>query len=153
MVLVALGMLLCACTPGQGNSDGTEALCLTYRGSGVAVGAPIDELLEMFGDDYTVEEAASCAGIGKDYVYTYPSLRLYVFAPEGGVAAVTSACYTDDGAEHLGVTIGSSADDVVAALGEPAERTESRITYRASGATLTFTLRDGAVSAVVLAEE
>ena len=153
VALLALTLLLCACAPGQEDGDNTQPLCLSYREVNVTVGAPIEELLNALGEDYTMEEAASCAGIGKDYIYTYPSLRIYVFAPEGGVAVVTSACYTDDGAAHKGVTIGSGADAVVAALGQPDEKTDSRITYKADGVTLTFTLRDGAVSAVVLSEE
>lgn len=152
-LLLVLALLLCACASGQGNRGDAKPVCLTYRESSVTVGAAIEELLSVLGEDYTVVEAASCAGIGKDYVYTYPSLRLYVFAPENGVATVTSACYTDDGASHCGVTIGSSADAVVAALGQPDEKTDSRITYKDAGVTLTFTLRDGTVSAVVLAEE
>ncbi len=148
-------ILLCAAvgcsTPKGGEEQGS--LQLTYREETIRVGAEIEALLPLLGEDYTVVEAASCAGIGKDYVYTYPSLRIYVFAPENGVATVTSACYTDDGASHKGVTIGSSASDVVASLGKADEQSDSRITYRDGDVSLTFTLRDGVASAVVLAEE
>lgn len=153
VLALALALTLCACSTKPNDREDDETLYLTYRECRVMTGMPIRELLSALGEDYTVVEAASCAGIGKDYVYTYPSMRLYVFAPEEGVAKVTSACYTDDGASYLGVTIGSSADAVIAALGQPAENTDSRMTYKSATATLTFTLRDGAVSAVVLAEK
>ena len=150
--MLAVLCTLCSCA--QEEQGGSRIpLQLTFRETAITIGAPVETLIGALGEDYTLMEAASCAGIGKDYVYTYPSLRLYVFAPENGVATVTSACYTDDGASHCGLTIGSSADAVLAAMGAPDEQTDSRITYRDEGVTLTFTLREGMVSAVVLAEE
>ena len=143
-------LLMVACTP-QAEAP-REHLKLSYRGQDICVGAEIEPLLAMLGDDYTVAEADSCAGIGRDMVYTYPSLRLYVFAPENGVARLTSAAYTDDGADIDGVRIGSLATDVISAMGEPDEKSEVRLLFCDATATLTFTLREGCVSAIVLAE-
>ena len=155
LLVACLSMSFCGCTPTDAPGEEacrTAALTLPYRSVEIAIGDAAESLLQQLGEDYTVQEAASCAGIGKDYVYTYPSLRLYVFAPEQGEAIVTSVCYTDDGAAVLGITIGSSADDAVAALGKPTEQTESKLTYRADSAVLTLSLRDGRVSTIVLSE-
>ena len=155
LLVACFSVSLCGCTPADApgeEASRTAALTLPYRTVQISIGDAAKVVLEQLGEDYTVQEAASCAGIGKDYVYTYPSLRLYVFAPEQGEAVVTSVCYTDDGAAINGITIGSSADAAVAALGKPTEQTESKLAYRATGAVLTLSLRDGRVSAIVLSE-
>lgn len=155
-VMMGLAAALCACGPSEAPDApvGERAvLSLPFRGTEIAAGDAVEPLLGALGDDYTMQEAASCAGIGKDYVYTYPSLRLYVFAPEGGEAIVTSVCYTDDGAAIKGVTIGGAADAAVAALGEPDEQTESKLVYRDETSVLTLSLRDGIVTAIVLSEK
>ena len=144
-------LLIVACTP-QAEAP-REHLKLSYRGQDICVGAEIEPLLAMLGDDYTVVEAPSCAGIGRDMVYTYPSLRLYAFEPESGAARLTSAVYTDDGAEILGIRIGSMATDVIEALGEPAEQSEQKIAYCDDVSALTLSLREGRVSAIVLSEK
>lgn len=148
-MIALLFLVACSQTP----STQRPPLVLRYREQSIAIGAAIEPLLAALGEDYTVEEAASCAGIGKDYVYTYPSLRLYVFAPEGGAAVVTSACYTDDGAAYQTLTIGSAAETVTSVMGTPDEQSASRLVYRAEGVTLTFSLREGVVTAMVLSEE
>jgi hypothetical protein len=114
----------------------------------------VDEIIARLGEDYTVTEAESCAGVGVDRMYTYPSLRLYVFVPEGGEAVISSVSYTDDGVQTAdGLHIGSTPEDVIAVMGEPDEKSDARLVYRGEGAVLTFGLRDGAVVSIVLAGE
>lgn len=143
--------LLVGCAPVP--QDEVISLVLEYRGAALTVGMPEGEALAALGDDYTLSEAESCAGVGVDRMYTYPSLRLYVFAPADGEAAVTSVSYTDDGADTAGVRIGSTREAVIAAFGEPDEQGDGALVYRRGGACLTVSLRDGRVSAVVLSEE
>ena len=81
-------------------------------------------------------------------------MRLYVFAPVEGEAVISSVSYTDDGvATADGLRIGSKVEEVVAVMGEPDEKGDARLVYRADGAVLTFGLRDGVVVSVVLAGE
>ena len=154
MVLLLLALvLLCSCTP---NSPAKESLTLSlaYRGVDLTVGMPADEALAALGDDYTMTEAESCAGQGVDRIYTYPSVRLYVFAPVEGEAVVSSVSYTDDGVQTVdALRIGSTAAEVVAVMGEPDGKSDARLVYRSDGAVLTFGLRDGVVVSVVLAGE
>ena len=149
-VLLAV-LLLSACAPGAPTE---QPLSLDFRGTNLTVGMPAGDAIAALGDDFTLSESESCAGEGMDQMYTYPSLRLYVFAPAKGTATVSSVSYTDDGARTAeGLHIGSAATDVTVALGEADEISDTRICYRRSGSVLTFTLRDGRVSGIVLSGE
>ena len=154
VTVVALALtLLCACGP-VAPAEEPSSLSLTYRGVALTVGMPADEALAALGDDYTMTEAESCAGQGVDRMYTYPSVRLYVFAPVEGEAVVSSVSYTDDGVQTVdALRIGSTVADVVAVMGEPDGKSDARLVYRSDGAVLTFGLRDGIVVSVVLAGE
>jgi hypothetical protein len=152
VILVLALVLLSACTPTL--QDEPRPLSLRFRGVDLTVGAKADGIIARLGDDYTVTEAESCAGVGVDRMYTYPSVRLYVFAPEGGEAVISSVSYTDDGALTAdGLHIGSKVEEVVAVMGEPDEKSDARLVYHSDGAVLTFGLRDGVVVSVVLAGE
>ncbi len=152
LVLTIVLILLCACAPAP--ADEICPLSLSYRGVELTVGMAADEAIARLGDDYTVTEAESCAGQGMDRMCTYPSVRLYVFAPVEGEAVVSSVSYTDDGvATADGLRIGSKVEEVVAVMGEPDEKSDARLVYRSNGAVLTFGLRDGVVVSVVLAGE
>lgn len=150
LALMIVFVLLCSCAPAP--TDEICPLSLSYRGVELTVGMAADEAIARLGDDYTVTEAESCAGQGMDRMYTYSSMRLYVFAPVEGEAVVSSVSYTDDGvATADGLRIGSKVEEVVAAMGEPDEQNEARLVYRSEAAVLTFGLRDGVVVSVVLA--
>lgn len=147
MALIALCVLSCA--PPQ--ADETQSLSLEYRDTVLTVGMSEQAALDALGDDYTLSESESCAGEGLDRMYTYPSLRLYVFAPADGQATVTSVAYTDDGAQTAdGLHIGCAVGEVTMALGEPDEQSETRLCYYGDDDQLTFTVRDGRVSGILL---
>lgn len=151
IVILAL-MLLCGCTQMPQNEP--CALSLAYRGVTLTVGMAADEVISALGDDYTVTEAESCAGQGMDRMYTYPSVRLYVFASTVGEAVILSVSYTDDGVQTAdGLHIGSAASDVIAAMGQPDDENDARLVYRCADAALTFGLRDGVVVSIVLTGE
>ena len=151
-LLALLVVLLVGCAPTE-NPPQSRRLYLSYRGQDIEIGVSAMPLIGLLGNDFSVMEAASCAGKGTDYVYTYPSLRLYVFAPDVGEALVTAACYTDDGATTLGVSVGSSKETVAEAFGEPDEQTETAMIYGTDDVTLIFSLRDGAVTGITLSEQ
>ena len=153
LISMALLLMLCLISCASG-SDGDELLTLTYRQVELSVGMDGDALLVSLGNDYTVSEAPSCAGQGVDRLYTYPSLRLYVFAPETGGAVLQSVSYTDDTVKtEQGLCIGSPAEDVMAVHGEPQEQGETALISRQGQSTLTFTLRDGRVTGITLSGE
>ena len=151
LALMIVLVLLCSCAPVP--ADEPRALFLPYRDVELMVGMAADEVIAQLGDDYTMTEAESCAGQGMDRMYSYPSVRLYVFAPVEGVAVISSVSYIDDGVTTGGLRIGSTVEEVVAAMGEPDEKSDARLVYRSDGVVLTFGLRDGIVVSVVLAGE
>ncbi len=150
LILLTALLLLTSCASAPTES---EALSLDYGGASVTVGASVDGLLALWDEDYTRQESESCAGVGVDYLYTLPSMRLYTFAPEGGVEVVTAVTYTDDGADTRGARIGATAEQVTAAFGTPDEASDTRLVWRDGVAVLTVTLRDGRVTGVTLAEQ
>ena len=125
---------------------------LTYRGQAITVGGcDLEQLLKSLGEDYTVKEGESCAG-GREYIYQYPSLRLYTTRFPSGSTVVTTVRYTDDGVDHYGVRIGSPEADVSATFGEPDVLEPDRLMYFSDGAVLTFLLRDGVVTLISLTQ-
>ncbi|MBE6621282.1 MAG: hypothetical protein E7625_08010 [Ruminococcaceae bacterium] len=153
IAMVLLLSLLCACAPIP-SGDEPAVLSLRYRDVDLTVGMAAETVIAQLGDDYTMTEAESCAGQGQDRMYTYPSVRLYVFVPVDGEAVVSSVSYTDDGVQTAdGLHVGSSSSDVVSALGKADETSDARLIYRGKGAVLTFGLRDGVVVSMVLAGE
>ena len=149
LIVLAL-MLFCGCTPAPQSES--RVLSLAYRGVDLAIGDAADGVIAQLGDDYTLSEAASCAGQGMDRMYTYPSVRLYVFAPVDGVAVISSVSYIDDGVKTAeGLGIGCSTAQVLTALGEADEASEARLIYRGNGGVLAFGFRDGVVVSIELA--
>jgi hypothetical protein len=148
LIVLAL-MLFCSCTPAPQSES--RVLSLAYRGVELTIGDAADGVIAQLGDDYMMSEAESCAGQGTDRMYTYPSVRLYVFAPVDGAAVVSSVSYTDDGVATVdGLRIGSGEQDVIAVMGEADDASDVRLIYRSGNTALTFGLRDGVVVSVVL---
>lgn len=126
-------------------------LTLSYRGNELTVGMRENDVLTVLGDDFTMSEAESCAAQGVDRLYTYPSVRLYVFAPAQGEAVLSGVTYTDDGVKTAdGLCVGCSSADVIASRGQPDEQTDTYLIYESDGAALTFTVRDGRVTGISL---
>ena len=151
MLLCLMALILVCAVACTTQPSAPQPRSLEYRDTVLTVGMSEQAALDALGDDYTLSESESCAGKGLDRMYTYPSLRLYVFAPTDGQATVTSVTYTDDGAQTAdGLHIGCAVGDVAAALGEPDEQSETRLCYYGDNDQLTFTVRDGWVSGILL---
>ena len=94
-------------------------------------------------------EAASCAIQGLDKDYTYGSI-LVKTEDDGKKERIVGLTILDDGAAtNMGVTIGSTRDDVVGAHGTPSNESETALTYAAGeGVIAKFLLRDGTVTSI-----
>ncbi len=148
--LLLVLLLLVSCTPTHAPQE-NKTLSLSYRGQRLTVGMAADALIAALGDDYMFAESESCAGIGVDRMYTYPSVRLYVFVPAEGEAVLQSVSYTDDGVQtEAGLGIGSATEAVIAVYGPPDEQSENALIYQDQNATLTFGVRDGTVRSITL---
>lgn len=153
MLCIACTLLVLSCVACAPTPQRIEPLTLSYRDVALYVGLNEEDMLSELGKDYTVSEAQSCAGQGLDRLYTYPSVRLYVFVPQGGKGTLTSVSYTDDTVTTSdGLYIGCTADEVIEHMGEPTQRDVAAYIYSQEESSLIFSLRDGHVTGITLME-
>jgi hypothetical protein len=164
-ILLALTMVLalCACssttttpettdpiaTPNTGNTTPVGYL-FTYNDYQFGVDMIADDVLKNLGepkDEYTSE---SCAFGGEDTVYYYSSIQVST-NNEYGYERIYSIYLEDDlVSTEEGICVGSTADDVKAAYGEPGDKsTAACLIYEKDGMTLNFNLTDGVVSTIL----
>ena len=159
-VLFAAMLILVGCGGGGGESSAASGSGDTTAAAGgssdayvfqsgdvtIAMNAKAAPIVEALGeyDDYF--ESESCAFDGLDKQYTYGSFILKTY-PLEDVDYVSSVEIRDDLASTPeGVSIGSPAEDVVEAYGEPAE--EGTYSYTKGDCTLLFLVQDGAVTSI-----
>lgn len=118
------------------------------NGGTVAMGDDMAAVLKALGEAQTYFEAPSCAFEGLDKTYTYSGFTILT-RPDGDRDLVNSILLTDDSAATPeGVFIGSSAQDVAATYGEPAQQTDTMLGYVKGGTALNFILEDGRVISI-----
>lgn len=112
----------------------------------IAMNAEAAPILEALGDYDDYFESQSCAFDGLDKQYTYGSFILNTY-PMEDVDYVSSVELRDDlVSTPEGVAIGSAAEDVVEAYGEPEE--EGVYSYTKGDCTLLFVVQGGAVTSI-----
>ena len=130
----------------QAGGSSSDAYVFQSGDVTIAMNAEAAAIVEALGeyDDYF--ESESCAFDGLDKEYTYGSFILRTY-PLEDVDYVSSVEIRDDlVSTPEGISIGSSAEDVVEAYGEPAE--EGTYSYTKGDCTLLFLVTDGAVSSI-----
>lgn len=165
LLVLIMVMSLCACGGGsgtpdqnsgstdpQGNTGSTIPVGYTFTYNGYQFGvdmiadAPLANLGEAK-DHYTSE---SCAFGGEDTVYYYNSIQVST-NNEYGYERIYSIYLEDDlVSTEEGICVGSTADDVKAAYGEPGDKSsDACLIYEKDGMTLNFNLVDGVVSTIL----
>ena len=76
MITLMFALVLFSACAAAVPTEEPRLLSLLYRDVTLSVGMAADEAVLALGDDYTMTEADSCAGQGKDRMYTYPSVRI-----------------------------------------------------------------------------
>ena len=151
--LLAMILMLgafCACDGGD-KTDGVQLADFSVNGVKVALDAEAQPILSALGEYRAFAETGSCFGDGKDRVYEYTSFKVQTYS-QGATEYILSVEIFSDAdaaiATPEGIRIGSARDAVVAAYGEAADASDTKLTYlREDGAVrLQFLLRDGAVS-------
>lgn len=122
----------------------------TYNGYQFGVDMVADAPIANLGtpkDQYTSE---SCAFGGEDTVYYYSSIQVST-NNEYGYERIYSIYLEDDlVSTEEGICVGSTAEDVKAAYGEPGDKsTNVCLIYEKDGMTLNFNLVDGVVSTIL----
>ena len=165
LVLVA-AMMLCACgsdpsTSGNPGNNGSSA------GSNVSTGGPVGYLFTYNGVQFGVDMKAesvlaslgapqdqytskSCAFEGEDTVYYYSSIEISTNNEEGYERIYSIYLEDDLVSTEEGVSVGSTAEAVKDAYGEPGSNSsDAALIYEKDGMTLTFNLKNGVVSTIL----
>ena len=150
-LLLAL-LMLCALTACGGETEEpleTQRVpewSLNVRGTELYVGMDMPGDL---GEPTNYFEAASCAIQGLDKDYTYGSI-LVKTEDDGKTERIVGLTILDDSAAtNMGVTIGSTRDDVVGRHGAPTSESATALIYSAGeGVIAKFLLRDGVVTSI-----
>ena len=149
---------LCACgetenptttKPTTGNHDTPRGYLFTYNGTEFGVDMKMDSVLAKLGEPKSKYTSESCAFGGSDTVYYYSSIQIST-NDELGYERIYSIYLEDDlVSTQKGISVGSTADAVKAAYGEPINATDNMLVYGKAGMTLRFNLKDGAVSTIL----
>ncbi len=153
-LLLTLGFAACEKEDGNtdnGNKENTSSVnfYITYNGNKIELGADATALLGPLGTPISESEMGACGDMGTVTKYVYDTIELFVLK-NGSKATVDQITFRSDLIKTPeGITIGSSADDVIKAIGENcAKKTDSEIRYTNGKKNIKFTLRDGSVTGV-----
>jgi hypothetical protein len=95
-------------------------------------------------------EAPSCLGNGTDVNYYYNDFTIYVWKDENGVSQTIGIQIKGAGAStNRGISVGSTADDVVAAYGSLYTQQGSYYVYNYNDCSLRFTIDNGTVTEIM----
>lgn len=164
-MILALTMVLalCACgstpatpttptEPQQNNTGNTTPVgyLFTYNGYQFGVDIVADDTLATLGEPRDKYTSESCAFGGEDTVYYYSSIQVST-NNEYGYERIYSIYLEDDlVSTEEGICVGSTAEDVKSAYGEPGDKsTATCLIYEKDGMTLNFNLVDGKVSTIL----
>ena len=166
VILLALTMVLALCACGGAETPNTTeptqnvnqntgsttpvGYTFTYNGCQFGVDMIADDVLTNLGspkDQYTSE---SCAFGGEDTVYYYSSIQVST-NNEYGYERIYSIYLEDDlVSTEEGICVGSTAEDVKSAYGEPGDKSSDVcLIYEKDGMTLNFNLVDGQVVTIL----
>lgn len=121
----------------------------TYNNVQFGVDIRADEVLAKLGDYTDKATSASCAFGGDDTVYYYSSIQVST-NNELGYDRIYSIYLEDDlVSTEEGICVGSTAEQVKAAYGDPTEEITTCLTYEKDGMALSFNLSDGVVSSIL----
>lgn len=123
----------------------------TYNDVKVIIGVKVDKVVAALGNNYTYNEAASCAGQGISKIYTYNGGSFSIETqPVDNADYISTINFGDDSISTAeGICIGKTADEVKAAYGNPiADSTEDTLQYDKGSSRLTFQIADGKVTGI-----
>lgn len=145
VLLAVLTLILCLASCGGKNSSDSFAF-KAPNGTEIAIGARHDNVIPKLGDYNSVNITDSCGGFsGKDRIYYYDGFRVYT-TPDKKGEVVNKIELTDDSVSTpQGLTIGSTKDQVIKAMGE-GTAVGDNLTYEKGNMKLQFIFRDGTVT-------
>lgn len=134
----------------RADSEKTESIEFIYLGERLAPGMKWDKDAPIPGEPQSNFEAKSCVFEGIDRMYTYPGIEVDVSPDGSGSECISSIYLTDDSVETPeGAYIGCPQSLIEKLYGTADEAEENRMVYFGNNCKLTFSLRDGAVVAII----
>ncbi len=121
----------------------------TYDGADLTPNMPMADAIAAIGEGSSYYEAASCAFEGEmDKTYGYGSFQIVTYPTDGEDWISYIQLLDDTISTPEGVTIGDSADEVIAAYGEDYTESGSMMVYEADDMQLCFLISGGEVSSI-----
>ena len=146
ILLIVLSMTACLCACNGGGNEKKDAYFVQFGEVSVYIDQDIQLILHDLGSWNTYDESPSCAFEGVDRVYGYGAFDIQTY-PLDGIDYVYAIYLNDDtNATREGIAVGATRDQVVAVYGEADEESATYLRYVADGMTLSFLLKNGAVT-------
>lgn len=127
---------------------GDDPLVFSYGGSSVKLGESAQAFTAAVPAN-SEEKSPSCLGNGEDINYYYNDFTLYVWNDNGSYKTIGIDIISAGAGTNRGITIGSTAEQVIAAYGNDYTERGSEFVYDfGNNCSLCFALNDGAVVAI-----
>ncbi|MCI8388769.1 MAG: hypothetical protein HFE63_09915 [Clostridiales bacterium] len=129
-------------------STSTTYECKLDNGNTIVIGTKAEDTIKSLGEPLDFMEAPSCVHPGSDKVYTFDGFTVSTSPDAAGVEYITElSLLSDVVALESGIMIGSSADDVTAALGSDFTEKFGVRTYLIDDITISITFTDDYITA------
>ncbi len=139
--------------PNQEGSFTEDDCTLMVAGMPLYPGMDFNGRQNLFGTVVQTIEGVSCLDAGKDTNYFYQDFQVCTFARDGK-QIVYSADFTGGDCETgKHIKIGSTEDEMLAAYGVPEENAITRQTYVSGTKAMTFLLKDGKITEIIILDQ
>jgi hypothetical protein len=115
VMVLALSLVSCG---NDSDSFSDEDLIFDCDGESFSLDGDSAPLIEKLGDDYTFEEAVSCAYSGMDKTFSYPGIDIYTYPLNDKDNIDEIYISLPAFSTKRGITVGSTLDDIKSAYGE-----------------------------------
>lgn len=117
-------------------------------GAKLVIDSEFEQYKSALGEETSCYEAPSCAFGDLDKIWTYSGFEVNTYQVDGVDYISTVVLKDDTVSTPEGVSIGDSADDVIAKYGEASTQDASQIVYEKDSMKLIFMLSSDAVSQI-----
>jgi len=126
-------------------SNGGDLYTVEYKGVSIKLDADASEILDKLGKAQSTSELGDCGGFGAQVKYTYVDIELYTLKNDDGESVDQITLKSDMVSTSKGISVGSTAEEVIDAYGEPTEKSDKDMRYIDGNNVIKFKLEGGAV--------
>lgn len=149
LLCVVFAFAACNAEQSENNDDtkGTEYYII-HKGTKIELGKKADSVLSALGEPKSKEALPDCGDFGKQTKYQYDNFMLYTLTNDSGETIDQIEFLNDMAETEKGICIGDSSDDVIAAYGEPSQKSSGSLSYQNGSLYLKFSLENGNVKGI-----